>query len=419
MKSIDSKTKPPAKEKAREDGGDIEVQSSDQNEIYSNEKLAEMVATAESLTGQQANELVAAVQERIKTSAGVIDVSPEEFAAASKKYGLDLKLLAVQNDLNEVVARMEDELQGVLDSTDREAEQKLLNPEEATGTAAMLARELRDVGMEGKVLPIEDGDEFSEAIIFENREEVPGKKVRIYRGINELDASIADQIPYGMRKETGMKKIGVLEEVRKEVERLAQNPTYENLLVYLDKVRPSLGANEQRRLDDDLAKIERGVLIGYSVRTELIYRNIGHLGTFAESGITPYISASHDAYEASGYGNAGILVIDIPISEIESTFAGSELEIKGALDKKYISAVLLRNRGERKDEEETRAQLGAAFKQMDEFIDADLYGAEELQAAREKKLAESKAVDMEQWKIDVDAIRRKRVDELAKIIKKV
>lgn len=270
-------------------------------------------------------------------------------------------------------------------------------------------------GIESRVVKIENGGEFSEAIIFDKKEASLEKMARLYRGISHLDASVLEQIPYAMRTENGTGKPTTLESVRQEVDTLAKNPTYENLLKYTDKVRQHLSPDEVRRFDEDLARIEDGILDGYSTRKELIFKQIEHGGGWGESGISPYISTSFDPYEAAGYGNEGLIIIDVPLSQIEDFRVDStEANIKGALDKKYITAILPRKRERIKEKEELNQEIYQVLQKVYESVSVNLFSDEELRVERERKLNEETESDKEQWRKDVEAVRQKRVTKLTR-----
>lgn len=273
----------------------------------------------------------------------------------------------------------------------------------------------RQANIETKKLSIEGDTEFPEAIILEKQEVPREKLVRIFRGINHLDSSLLEQVPYAMRKESGTGKPVNLEEVRGEVETLAKNPTYENLLAYSEKVRPYLSSEEVARLDDDVTSVEEEILEGTSTRKSLLYKQIGHNGGWGDSGATPYISASFDPYEAVGYGNEGLMVLDVPLSEVEDFSPdGKEVGIKGALDKKYITAVIPRkiNRQGGGSKDETNKQLYQTLLKVYETTDAPLLNAEELRSMRETKSVEVAVLDKNQWEKDVAVVRQKRIKKL-------
>lgn len=276
----------------------------------------------------------------------------------------------------------------------------------------------RQANIETKKVTIEGDTEFPEAILFEKQEVPHEKLVRIFRGINHLDGSLLEQVPYAMRKESETGKPIKLEEVRSEVETLAKDPTYENLLVYLEKVRQYLSPQEVARMDDEVTGVEEDILKGMSTRRSLLYKQILHAGgLYAESGVTPYISASYDPYEAVGYGGAGLMVLDVPLSEIEEFRPdGKEIGIKGSLNKKYVTAVIPRQikRQGGGSIDETNKQLYQTLLKVYEATDAPLLNAEELRSMREIKSVEIAVLDKNQWEKDVGVVRQRRVKKLAR-----
>lgn len=329
---------------------------------------------------------------------------------------------------SETVTKNVEEKQELLDIIDDDASyqdiEKVLNYKALTNEAEetytekpmqMEAHVLSEVferaGIESKVVKVEGGGEFSEVIILEKKEIPTEKLIRLYRGINHIDDSVLEQIPYAMRSINGTDKPTKLESVRQEVDALAKNPTYENLIAYTDKVYSSLTPDEQRRFGEDLKRIEDEILKGYSTRTELIMSQIGHLGKWCDNGISPYISSSYTPYTAAGYGSEALMVIDVPISQIE-IHGFDEASIKGVLDKKYITAILPRRRVEEKVKNQVKQELDRALQKVYENVPTDLYEGEELRAELEKKQAEQIELDKEQWKKDVENVRQKRVVNL-------
>ncbi len=286
--------------------------------------------------------------------------------------------------------------------------------EQTPGTK--LADRLRALGVESKTIKIENGGEFSEAIIFEKRPPQTEKLVRIYRVINHLDVSVLNQIPYAMRNENTSGVPTTIEKIKQEVDNLARNPTYDNLLTYVDHVQPYLNPDEIRRMNDELADLEKMVLQGFSVRKELVMRQIHHLGGYhADHGMTPYISASLNPKESANYGHKGLMVIDIPLSEIE--FLGihaTEIAIKGALDPKYISAIIPRQKVLENERIQVEAGLDIALQEVSASIQSNLYSNDGLRLEQDAKIATEKITDKEQWKKDVDILRKGRTEKLKK-----
>jgi hypothetical protein len=268
-------------------------------------------------------------------------------------------------------------------------------------------------GIKATVSKIEGGEEFSEMIILEKTEIPKEKLIRLYRGVNHLNSSVLNQIPYAMRSEGDTGKPMIIEDVRQEVATLANDPTYENLLSYVNKVRPSLSAEEVRRMDDVLMGIEEGILSGQSTRKELLFKQIEHNGGYATSGITPYISTTTDPYEAVGFGNEGMMVLDVPLSEIEDyKIDSTEVRFKGALDAKYITAILPRKLNGQQDNDKTRQEVQQATQEVDRLVDVPLYDNDELQSVREEEIARKAELDEQQWRKDVEMVRQKRVTRL-------
>lgn len=276
----------------------------------------------------------------------------------------------------------------------------------------ILMEDLKAVGIESRVIQIPNTSAFAEAVILLRKEIPTEKMVRVYRGVNEIGSSVLTQVPYAMRAEdeTG-RGTTILEDIKQEVESLADRPTYEHLLAYVDKIRPHLSERELRWLESDLRKIEDGVLEGHSLRTELIYNQIGHNGGVADSGLSPYLSASYNPKEALGYtrGDGALLVIDVPISKIEDFGSdSSETNIKGALKPEYITAVIPRNGKDIGDQDIAQAIAG-----ISETMDISVYDTAEDQKARGEQIATNKEKDKQQWQADAEAIRQKRTATLA------
>jgi len=278
----------------------------------------------------------------------------------------------------------------------------------------------KEAGMEAKIIKIENGGEFPEAIIFK-KEKIPSEKlVRLYRGIVCLDDSLLNQVPYTMRIENESGKPTIIENIRQESETLANNPTYENLLTYVNKVSFSLSEKENQRMDKDLTDIEDDLLKGYSLRKSLIFGQAKHGVSWGEGGINPYISATYNPFVAACYGKrGGVIVIDVPISKIEDFNADTldEVNIKGSLDKEYITAVLpsahLGYRGRKgiSQEEIIEKEINIAIGKVNESINVPLYNDEELKRERKNKIENQIEVDKQQWGKDIKVLKGKRALE--------
>jgi hypothetical protein len=278
-------------------------------------------------------------------------------------------------------------------------------------TISRILENLEKDNIKGKVIEFPENKEFSKVIILE-KETPEGKFVRLYRGVARVDESILKQVPYAMRSERIGGKPEILENLKPEVETLARNPTYENLMNYFNKVHNYLTPEELFRFEKDIKEIEEEILGGKSLREALVWQQIKHGGGWGESGITPYISASYDPYKAMEYARGGLIVIDVPLSEIEDfTKDSKECNIIGCLDKKYITAIVIRE-FHRTEEEHLKQELDRVLKEIQESVPVDLYKDEELKREREKKLKNEEELDRKQWEIDVEKVRQNRVRRL-------
>jgi len=281
-------------------------------------------------------------------------------------------------------------------------------------TISRVLKSLEEGDVKGKVFELPENRELPQVVILEKEKPPEGKLIRLYRGVSRIDESILEQVPYAMRSEKIGGRPEILENLKPEVEALAKNPTYENLINYFNKVLPYLTPEEVHRFEEDLREIEEGILRGKSLRKELIWQQIKHGGGWGESGITPYISASYNASEAIEYGRGGLVIIDIPLSKIEdfSPDDSDECNIIGSLEKKYITAIIIRNFQPAADEEILRKELNLALKKVKESVPVDLYEDEELKRERERKFKDKEELDKKQWEIDVEKVRQNRVKRL-------
>lgn len=253
---------------------------------------------------------------------------------------------------------------------------------------------------------------FPIAIIISRPDVEPvGGLVRVFRGVTTFN-EVCNQTPYAGRREKENGIPTILEIVRPQVEALAQNPSYENLIAYTNLVRLFLSKKEVERLDRDLLSIENGILNGMSTRKQLVFLQAGHLGSyFGESGISPYISASYDYFVAIGYGrDGGLIVYDLPLNRIQdfSPDINTEVCIKGYLGTEHITAILPRkNYG--KENRNYRQELDNAMQEVFQIAPNNIYQNDELQKIRENIKTEQDKWDQMQLKEDVRKVRQKRV----------
>ncbi|KKR98257.1 MAG: hypothetical protein UU48_C0004G0050 [Candidatus Uhrbacteria bacterium GW2011_GWF2_41_16] len=205
---------------------------------------------------------------------------------------------------------------------------------------------LRQEGISTQTIEIPHGTIFKHAILFPYQYTGSEPLVRAYRGINQLDTSLLQQVSYALRsREENADSIQILEHARQEVALLTSQPTYKNLLKYIEAVWPDLTDKEIRRLQEDLESIEDDVLSGFSLRLCLVHKTFGFTGGhYTDTGIPPYISVSTDPIEATNYGEKGLMILDLPLSKYEALTgkAKGEISVKGDIPKEWIVAVLPR-----------------------------------------------------------------------------
>jgi hypothetical protein len=201
--------------------------------------------------------------------------------------------------------------------------------------------QFKNIGIRGEVVTMPNNATFSEAIIFPKNLSNE-KLVRLYRGLTSLDESVVNQVSPSLRLELGDRKVATLDFLKDSVEKLTENPNYQNLVDYVESVKSHLSDRERSSLEADLRSIEDQVLEGRPLRRALVFNQISYPGGVPVSGISPYLSSTKNPLDAIGYSNGGgLVVIDIPASKLESFGRGaSEVNIKAFLSPEYITAIL-------------------------------------------------------------------------------
>ncbi|MDD4938457.1 MAG: hypothetical protein PHX34_05650 [Candidatus Shapirobacteria bacterium] len=279
-----------------------------------------------------------------------------------------------------------------------------------------------------KVMPT--GTEgFSEAIILNSKQENSDEKtVRVYRGVTKLDESILNQVPYAMRIDSDQKlgeNIINNDEVKESVDRLGENPTYENFSNYINTVSPFLNKEQKNWYQTRLNTIEDNILEGdFSFLSDLRidhYSFASHVGMGAYS---PYISMAltpetATMFTSHGSDLGGILIMDVPLSKIEALFNpnsdinpdSKEVEYKGCLDKKYIKAIVLKD-----DNSEKVTDIRAAVREATDIVEGEIkssvYSPEQTSYLINQKWQESLENDKKRKVIDIQAVGKKRVGQL-------
>lgn len=286
---------------------------------------------------------------------------------------------------------------------------------------------------------------FNEAIILNQERGDHGdeKFVRIFRAVKKLDD--LEQVPYASRSvdhSEGRRYLTKMKYAEEEVNELAENPTMEKLYSYMDTVEegrpkksreklasldwtseeyfeeqdkryPKFTDDEKRRYRENIAGMEDNILYeGSNLRKELMFEQIKHPGGVIDSGISPYVSVAGVIEEAAGYASSGgILVLDVPLSKVECKggYKG-EMQVRGSLDPKYISAILTVDSKAEKEDRENNAQR--AMEKIEGKIKAPVLSEEEKEIAFKKRIEEDNKRDESQHEKDLEIIREKRVNKL-------
>lgn len=214
-----------------------------------------------------------------------------------------------------------------------------------------LAEIITEQGIEAFSKTIDCNGAKLETIIFPT-EPSKEKTVRIYRGVVTADQTILRQLPYAARgriefteqnetnRQTYASKIQEVPGISDLVSEIAKNPSMESIGEYAQKMRQyflekNMSA-ELRHLDETLNKFALGILKGYSLENMLaIEQRSGGMYT-AQYLLAPFVSATPNFEEAWNYGRGGVIVYDIPETELTGISSNSECMMNGVIDEKYI-----------------------------------------------------------------------------------
>ena len=279
-----------------------------------------------------------------------------------------------------------------------------------------LAEALFEAGIASQRLQMKDNPIFPEVIILEHLVKPTERLVRVYRGIGTPDNTALQQSSYALRTLDEHRNVTVIESVRGAVEALAHTPTMKNVYTYIDAVVPHLQPRERESLFQELDEIERSVLSGLTVRRKLINLQSQRGGVVADYGLAPYVSSTFDSDLAAAYSRGGVLVMDIPLSEIDGYSAAGEVNIKVGIDPKYISAIIKLNTLERRiceTDAEMERQLQLTLEAVNVATGGPMYTEDELVEVYELKLALERANDQVRHNEDVDVIQTKIAEKIA------
>lgn len=276
-----------------------------------------------------------------------------------------------------------------------------------------LEERLTEEELDFKTLKVGGNEEFSKALAIE-KEDYDEKKVRLYRGVNSLDKSVLDQVPYGMRAIDKNKEIKTIESAGEKIEDYLKNPTYENFINYVKEVTPYLNNRETKKMEMEIKSIEECILNGSSIKKELLFRQNLFNGGSYDIGPSPYLSASRNPYEAAGYGSrGGIIVLDIPEENIDSFNSDSdEIYIEGKLKKEYIAAIISRGNTKGEITDKAKEDLESTLEELEPLTNSSIYNTDELSDIINRSVEKRKEEEEKRWKKDVEMVRRKRAERL-------
>lgn len=258
---------------------------------------------------------------------------------------------------------------------------------------------------------------FDEVVVIKKNHIQKEKMMRVYRGLVKSDDSILEQLPYALRRiaEYGDKPdVEKFEELKKEVSDLANNLSYENFLKYVEKVRPLLHTDEVKYLDEDLKKIEERIHKGQDICDLITLLQVLHAMGSWRGGVSPFVSATTDPYEAARYGNL-VTVLDVPaalVSQIAEPSHG-EVMLRGFIDKKYITAYLTKYDKPIPTVAKINSGLDKALEVLSQTDHTPVFSDNEVLTIRKEQFKKELSERDEQYKNDLAFIlnRRKRGTE--------
>ncbi len=178
-------------------------------------------------------------------------------------------------------------------------------------------------------------------------------RVRLYRGVNQIDMGIFHQRSYaekGLYSDWGGQRVSTQTEKEaavEEVQLFQQNPTYDELVSYEATLSRVGGDQVARRMKDRMRDIEDYVLeTGESVQKALTWEHVKSAsGIDAGIDISPYMSVGETAEVGGSYARRGMIVYDVPISMIAGRGEEGELLISGRLTEEHVAAFAISKAG--------------------------------------------------------------------------
>lgn len=171
-------------------------------------------------------------------------------------------------------------------------------------------------------------------------------RVRLYRGVNQIDMGIFHQQSYaekglysdwkGQRYSTPAEKQAATEKVHA----FQANPSYDALWAYVDTLSQVGGQDVARRMKDRMRDIEDHIMAtGDSVQKALAWEHVKSAsGVDAGIDISPYMGVAETAEVGGAYARKGMIVYDVPLSMIAGRGEEGELLISGELTDEHVAA---------------------------------------------------------------------------------
>ncbi len=261
--------------------------------------------------------------------------------------------------------------------------------------------------------PVETGIDAFPKIYFRKEYFDPNETtMRVYRGITSLSSEIIDnQMCYAGRIDTSPGEVRIGNKIEPLAETLANEPVYDNLTRYIEERVKSVNFKQSEKLSQQLWEIEDEVLKGRSVREILTFNQILHPGGLStDIGIEPYLSASTILEDAMRWTNqnGGVLVMDIPLSRIETAKKElvGEVAVKFSINPNEIKAIIPTNLIHEKI-------MSDDLEKIHQIIDQNLGNqSKESMGLWQQQEKVKKQIDMEAWKHDVEKIKARRVGYL-------
>ncbi len=257
---------------------------------------------------------------------------------------------------------------------------------------------------------------FEDVIVLKKDQPAKEKMIRVYRGLVKCDRSILEQLPFALRKiveHSGDFNLKKLQELKEEVTELANNLTYEKFLKYVERVRPLLQPDEKIHLDNDLAKIEKRVILGNPISEIITQLQFLHARGSSRSGVSPFVSATTDPHEAARYGNV-VAVLDVPVSMV-SQIAGprhGEVMLRGVVDQKHVTAYLTKYDKPFSKDEKLYNGVDKALEVLAEHDKNPIFAEKESLAVRKKQFIGEKAKRKKQYEKDLEFVLTQRENKV-------